>query len=415
MSLFKNAITDDRIIAYPETLPELGPAGTTVIDPFCGNEFTRLTDELTDPAAPGEPFTSDSSGEAQPWACDCRHVIAINGHSNAKWCFEFNPESGTVQYPPQKVPFPQFTATNPNLIYGMSGFRFVTYNVATNQETVLCDLRDYPQLGIPDTGWYPGAVSMDMSDRRIAGYIGPGQDQSELVVLWDAAWGLCWFSTATGEYDGWTSGAVPNWQPFKIHDVRIGKSGTCLKIGGKMRSFWEPGTPVFQALPADQIPMLGHSAMGFSHYYGNKCTNHPFEFLQAPLFDFLEWHLIFFPKSTPGFWSDSHMSLVPDVTDHEPIYMSAYNAQKNPTEAGKPLTSLAPGDNEIFAIATDGTGAWWRLAHHYASGKRGFYSSPRGNVSPDGRYYLFTSDWEGLLAGRTDAFILATGRDADGL
>jgi hypothetical protein len=55
----------------------------------------------------------------------------------------------------------------------------------------------------------------------------------------------------------------------------------------------------------------------------------------------------------------------------------------------------------------------WRFAHTYSTAKNGFWSTPRGNVSQDGRFFMFTSDWQdqlGKLPGsdkyRTDVFIV---------
>jgi hypothetical protein len=62
----------------------------------------------------------------------------------------------------------------------------------------------------------------------------------------------------------------------------------------------------------------------------------------------------------------------------------------------------------------DGKGSKiWRFAHTYSTARNGFWSTPRGNVSPDGRFYMFTSDWQDQLGNdpkgkgfRTDVFIV---------
>jgi hypothetical protein len=81
-------------------------------------------------------------------------------------------------------------------------------------------------------------------------------------------------------------------------------------------------------------------------------------------------------------------------------------------------------DDEIIAIETNapaGTGAIvWRFAHHRSDvgsdanpTSPEFWYEPRPNVSPDGRWVLFTSNWEKTLgmdprAGthREDVFVL---------
>ena len=57
----------------------------------------------------------------------------------------------------------------------------------------------------------------------------------------------------------------------------------------------------------------------------------------------------------------------------------------------------------------------WRFAHTYSTAKNGFWSTPRGHVSQDGRFFMFTSDWEDQLGKapskyRTDVFVVELGR-----
>ncbi len=74
-----------------------------------------------------------------------------------------------------------------------------------------------------------------------------------------------------------------------------------------------------------------------------------------------------------------------------PVVGSHFREVKN---AGKPWRAL---DDEIIAVATDGSGAVWRFAHHRSLTDGDFWDTPRGNVSQDGRWYLFTSNWERTL------------------
>ena len=76
---------------------------------------------------------------------------------------------------------------------------------------------------------------------------------------------------------------------------------------------------------------------------------------------------------------------------------------------------------EIIAVSTDGSGRIWRFAHHRSAINSGtsmqgggdFWSTPRGNISQDGRYFLFDSNWEDTLGAdpkggyRKDVFIVA--------
>lgn len=73
-----------------------------------------------------------------------------------------------------------------------------------------------------------------------------------------------------------------------------------------------------------------------------------------------------------------------------------------------------PFAREIFCVETDGLGSTiWRFAHNRASWVAPHYNTqPLGTVSPDGSFFLFTSNWEGQLGigadgiPRSDVFIL---------
>ena len=86
-------------------------------------------------------------------------------------------------------------------------------------------------------------------------------------------------------------------------------------------------------------------------------------------------------------------------------------------------------ENEVLAVATDGSGQVWRFAHHRSTVPRrglaasaekyNLWDSPRGTASPDGRFYMFTSNWEETLGQdrngrfRQDVFIVKLAADAD--
>jgi hypothetical protein len=58
---------------------------------------------------------------------------------------------------------------------------------------------------------------------------------------------------------------------------------------------------------------------------------------------------------------------------------------------------------ELVLVATDGSGRVRRLAHHHSILKD-YLDSPRANISRDGRFVAFTSNWGGTA--RRDLFVL---------
>ena len=99
--------------------------------------------------------------------------------------------------------------------------------------------------------------------------------------------------------------------------------------------------------------------------------------------------------------------------DTNPACFSTYRPD-NPDAPATPLKVTGPWENEIDCLEMDGKGSKvWRFAHTFSTAKNGFWSTPRGNVSPDGRFFMFTSDWQDQLGQvpngkkyRTDAFIV---------
>lgn len=418
---FPNAITDQRLVPYPATPPDLGGAGSVIVDPFCGNRILRVTDANSDPARPGMNWVTPSSSAAQPWAADSSACI-VGDQGGGWWLVRFDPESFAGQLGPKTPAMTTFSEQDSDLMYGISALTIRTWQPSTNKLETVFDVRDYPEIPVPaEPRWYLNSLSVDWSDNRIAVNLGPGQDKNWFVLVWDVDLGLAWLRTDTGEYGGWgNAGQIPNWPGnLLLHDSRISRSGTTVKLGFQNTptqavTFWRPGTGSFQmTLQSSEVPVcLGHQNMGFSTFYGADLRTVPFQWIQAPLWALPAWQNLQkpVPKPVANWWDDWHMSVCADPQDRNPLFISTVNSQRNPTNGGPP-TANAPGDNEILAMSVDGTGRWWRLAHTYSTGRGNFWSTPRGNVSPDGRFFLFTSDWQLTLGGtqpqqRVDAFLL---------
>jgi hypothetical protein len=421
---FPHAITDRSIVPYPATPPDPGHAGSVIIDPFCGSQILRVTDADTQSKRPGASFTTPSSSEAQPWAANSTAFFIHNTETSEYGLFRFDPAALTstlMGYLPGGLSNPAFSYRNSSLVWGFKDLQIQQVNVDTGTTKTVVNLRDYPELGIPESPpWYLNSLSVDWWDQRVVAGLGASQDQSYILVVYDMRMGLEFLNTQTGEYGGWLKGKIEPFTPFTIHNSRVSKSGDVVRIAKasptNVRAFWRPGTRAFQSLTSTlETPVNGHSAMGFTTYYGAWLGSTPFQWIAAPLWDIQSWQNLMnpVPASVPGWWSDYHISVKPDGEDRAPIYISTVNGGggTNPTTPGAPLTSATAGDNEILALATDGSGNWWRFAHHYSTGKGSFYTYPRGNVSVDGAFFLFTSDWEITLGGeypnqRTDVFLL---------
>jgi hypothetical protein len=86
-----------------------------------------------------------------------------------------------------------------------------------------------------------------------------------------------------------------------------------------------------------------------------------------------------------------------DVKDSTPVCGSTYSYDGDPTID-------QPFAGEIFCIKTDGPPSTvWRFAHNRARWVDPYFNTqPLGNVSRDGHFYLFTSDWNLQLGYESD-------------
>ena len=95
-------------------------------------------------------------------------------------------------------------------------------------------------------------------------------------------------------------------------------------------------------------------------------------------------------------WSQgAHLSFLAD--DESMILVSNFTANK------LPCSGLFK--DEIFLLATDGSGRVKRICHHrsdYLKTKE-YWDSPRANISRDGKFVIYTSNWG--ASGRRDVFI----------
>jgi len=411
------AITDQSIVPYPATPPDAGQAGSIIIDPFCGSQMLRITDADT---SSGVSWATHAASESNPWAADSSTFAVLNRKTGGFWRFSFDADNFAAS---SLGPIPlggiEFSWSNPDLIWGFSDLKIQQLSISSGKITTLIDMRQHPEIGIPASPrWYLNALSADYWDHRCSVNLGPQQNQNYILIVYDIDWGLDWLNTQTGQHEGWWGKSqLADWVPCVMHDSRISKGGTVVRTSlaqNPNKIFWRPGTPTYESLASSPAtPMAGHTALGFNTYYGANLNTVPFQFIAAPFWNMASWQNLMnpVPKPVSGWWSDYHISIRPLGGDRHPIFVSAYNAQGNPKTSGTALTASAPGDNEIFAVATDLTGHWWRHAHHYSTGQGNFYAQPHGNISPDGRFFLFTSDWYMGLGGtypnqRTDVFIL---------
>jgi hypothetical protein len=307
------------------------------------------------------------------------------------------------------------------------------YDFGTGASTTLLNLRLVTPVD-PDT--YAGALSSSATSPEKVSIMfgGPGQDRHFKVAVFQVS----------------PAGANP--VILNTRDSLITRNGitaaTSLSLGFLLHHAWidlsgryvllypvaqSPFSYLVWDLETDAITPVttrpfGHDAVGYGMQVNQDCCTSSGQ-------DAAQWQ--FRTLSAPAITSDLiHPVLTPAQTflaDHTswnnarpdrrvPILSSLYRYYKNSYNT----TPWRAWDDEIVAIDTSGAGTVWRFAHHRSDITADlpgdgtyFWYQPHANISPNGRWALFTSNWEkslGIAAVtepdglyRTDVFLVALG------
>jgi hypothetical protein len=415
------ARTDRRVEPYAKTPPAIGKANSSVTDPNFGSRIARVTDDRSDPRRPGGPLMTPSSAEQNPWnATGTGFYVMTSG--GGYLLYDFDPATMTAR--PSRVsdvPWggePQFSYTRSNILYGMANRSTVLQqlDMGTGKVTSINDGSQCVKLNSADTGH---SMTVSADDNRMMTSFGPQQNANYVIYVYDRSQGCRWYNTETGEIGGkWgAKGTVSTPDRYTVHNARMSKSGKYIYIArakpspGHQWVVWDVETT--NAVVCTQ-ECSGHRVLGYSHIVSPSGRVHPLDLRLRPL-DHLETSIpLIKDLEHSGYWYDQHFSWNNvDPNDTNPVCFSTYRPS-NPDTPGTPLQVDGPWENEIDCVEVDGKDSKvWRFAHTYSTAKNGFWSTPRGNVSPDGRFFMFTSDWQDQLGQapngknyRTDVFVV---------
>jgi large repetitive protein len=427
-----SALTD-RMTRAKGTLPTLGAAGSTFLDPVFGSNITRITDGGARPGVPGYSYRTPSSSHANAWSADERYFYAVSTDGTII-PFSFDRVNGRAQrLQPSTTGDGGLTLqffNEPTFSYIVPGIAYATFNgIGSNLRSV--DQYDfetgqYSQLLNLDTlvpnlaGTYIGGIGVSAGpiERLIAFFGGTSQDRHFYLVVFDRAnpGDRHLLDTAASTLDGIPTSSILN---FKIHAANIDRSGRFVVINPTSADLqaprsaapvyvWDLETGTFTALPLVQAITGGHDAFGYGDRVNQDCCT-----TNINEWDAAQWQ--YRSLSTPL----STVDLVVPVLRPEEVYLadhpSWHNAQPDRLvpflEAsyryGSNTTQWRPWDEEIMALQTEGAGSGatvWRFAHHRSAVANDadpswiyFWYTPRVNISPDGQWALFTSNWEKTL------------------
>jgi hypothetical protein len=318
---------------------------------------------------------------------------------------------------------PFWSFTQPYVLYDLeiNGSRDVaiySHNLTSPSKPVSAQLVDLascvPALsGI--TNGYVDDVTVSGDDQTFAALVSttPGQGSSGAVyvVVWNRSKGCrVWNASTgvvTGDYGGAPTGTVSTSDKFVLHNVRLSKGGVWVRVGpqscigrcdANANYLWN--ISALSVTLARDASSCGHLANGYGSLvnqcgFGGHAQNfiirsaaNPARAISMPMA---------FPPSESS-W-DTHSSWNNDsVTDTAPFFASQDPNQFAPVNAW---------DNEILGVATDGSGLVYRFAHTYATGKGGasYFNAQHaiGNVSADGKWYAWSTDWSGMLGNTNNS------------
>jgi hypothetical protein len=424
------ARTDLRVEPYPKTPPAIGPAGSMVSDPNFGSRMVRVTDTRIDPRRPSESYSTPSSAEQNSWNTDDTKFY-VRGIDGGTLLFEFNPTTMAIHLIGEPniswIGEPQFSYSQPDILLGITRGRpmFQQYDISNNRTTDVHDVSRCVQLRSSDAGH---VISLSADDQRMAMVLGPEQDTDYLVYVYDRAKGCRWYNARTGEIGGqWgPKGTTSIPDRYLIHDARMNKSGEFIEVtrsGASVPGIASPLNPApsfvwnvdtMEVAPCGPKGCKGHHALGYSHLLNPSEQEHPMDLWIRPLNQMGATSPLLKGLAEVQGWYDLHISWNnANADDSNPACLSTYR-RDNPNVPGAAPKVIGPWENEIVCVETDRKDSKvWRFAHTYSTAQNGFWSSPRGNVSQDGRFYMFTSDWldqlgvaHGTPSYRTDVFIV---------
>lgn len=361
--------------------------GSTYTDPTFGTKVLRLTDSSDGGSATvaysyWPTFNSNSS----------KLIIALDFNP---YLYNFNANDLTFQkigplFNSDSMQFEglSWSASDTNTIYGVSGSNSSTllraYNVSTKQFTIIHDFTAAGELPVGTPRQMSKARS---NDRYFSFHWYPaGSSTVRYAVVYDKQLNKTYLFDVQASY-GMAS----------FDECRLDRDGQFLTIvTGKESYVWQFATQ--SASQRTVISYNGSERSGGHYDLGSGTLVH------SDLWGNNGNRVIKSNLNNPASWSSVFDSGVTDWASSQHISMLGPNdTWALVTTETKPSDYNVPFTNEIFLAKTDGSGSVLRLVHPNTSNNT-YENLPFANMSPDGRFVAYNSDWNG---GHCDVYIAA--------
>lgn len=435
------ALTDRAVYTKP-AFPTSWPVNTVMVDPTFGSRILRVTGPSTLPSSVNASFGTPSAGYQLAWSQDSTKfyvagssggIVPFTFDNGSMTCARINgPGDGGLQISTVSTE-PQFSYVNSNIIYvtGQNGTHNTPtirkFNFATQTYTDLIDLWTVI-TGVGKTlitsSYCPNIFSSDATPEKIVCLCPTvtGDDNNYVIVFEVNNPANCHVLDTIWEEVSVNGGAfAPTNIPLGIHlhGVDIDRTGRYVLLftssgdlaGHAKKYVWDLQTNLFEALT---VYPSAHTTLGWG-----KLINQDFN--PVVPYDNAQWsirnlndianptNLIKDPQAQGETYIDGHTSWHNAVSGTlKPVVGELYRAQDGFNDIPHNDAPWRAWDDEIISIQTDGVGSTttvWRHCHHHSivrddvdtNGSQPFYYQPRVNISPDGRWCLFTSNGDRTL------------------
>lgn len=443
----------DRLVRPIQAVAAPPAANARVLDPAFSRFVRRVTDGATGNAN-NRSFRFPSSENACAWGRQSDRFIALTTGGATKY-FTFDASTGEATYVRDVATFatePSFSRVQPSILYGTTqggsvGWKVLQYDTDTQALTTLLDLAQIDPAYAVSGLYFGGSIqsSATTPERLVIFYGGSGQDKHFRVCVFDAndPTQRLLLDTVARTING-----VPVTvdYPVHVHSVGLDQSGQYVIVyptggditAGAAQSYvWTLATGSIVGIRKDGA---GHACDGYGHHVNEDGG------ISSP-YDAHQWAYrslatvdaptaVIAPTLTPALvYASDHAQYNNARADVVTPFLTATyrfdedtpeNLQQTPASARANTVPWRAWDNELLSVHPL-TGVVSRWGHHHAniyaddgeSVSASFEYQPMAQISPDGRWILFSSNWMktlGLDAGskaaaipyRTDLFLIDT-------
>jgi hypothetical protein len=398
-----------------------------ITDPTFGTQILRVSDAKTLTNAANASFQTPVAVPMNNWNADgTMFWVSANGVTVP---FKFDPVAMKATRI-AKAGDPSggltlsfsgpFSFLRPNIMYGTVGRTAVEYDFNTNTSKVVFN----GNVAAPiSTGSALTPSASDDDTKLCMGFGGTATNVRYVAVL-DRASGIY---TVLDMNSSLIQGKASNMKMgFGASSAVIDRTGRYVSIRNAGVAATAPQWTIWDVtggtVYAATVQMAGNEALGFASRVNQSGYSGSFS-------DQIEWSS---RSLTASNVNNATYAINPASlpSPHQSIYngsVSWNNAQSNtmvPLVGAIARDSLQGSlpwrawDDEIVAAATDGSGTVWRFAHHRNLWASNTTNLPLGNVSQNGGFFVFTSNWDNALGTdpsgkkRTDVFIVRLGRSS---